>query len=179
MFPPLLALQPRTALQLLQCVSRARFPHSRHVPPIVFLGTASTVSTAPCEHANHRHRMAARDHQSRYKAASYNASYQGAMFPWESAASGEETCPVWAGTGLREIHISGDIAVAVELMFEATGSTAWLASTGFPIVSQVAEMWCSRVVPSADDNLLHINDVIPPDEYVPSAVAHSCTACSL
>ena len=101
------------------------------------------------------------------------------MFPWESAASGEETCPVSAGTGLREIHISGDIALAVELMFESTGSTAWLASTGFPIVSQVAEMWCSRVETSAHDNLLHINDVIPPDEYVPSAVAHSCTACSL
>jgi trehalose/maltose hydrolase-like predicted phosphorylase len=87
------------------------------------------------------------------------------MFPWESAASGEETCPEWAGTGLREIHISGDIALAVELMFEATGSTAWLASTGFPIVSQVAEMWCSRAEASAHDSLLHINDVIPPDEY--------------
>jgi trehalose/maltose hydrolase-like predicted phosphorylase len=106
------------------------------------------------------------DTQRRFKAASYNSSYQGAMFPWESAASGEETCPAWAGTGLREIHISGDIALAVELMFKSTGSTAWLASTGFPIVSQVAEMWCSRVEPSAHDNLLHINGVIPPDEYV-------------
>jgi protein-glucosylgalactosylhydroxylysine glucosidase len=106
------------------------------------------------------------DTQRRFKAASYNSSYQGAMFPWESAASGEETCPVSAGTGLREIHISGDIALAVELMFESTGSTAWLASTGFPIVSQVAEMWCSRVETSAHDNLLHINGVIPPDEYV-------------
>lgn len=95
------------------------------------------------------------------------------MFPWESAASGEETCPTRAGTGLREIHISGDIAIAVELMFEATGSTAWLASTGFPIVSQVAEMWCSRAEPSNEDNLLHINGVIPPDELVhPSSVAH-------
>jgi trehalose/maltose hydrolase-like predicted phosphorylase len=105
--------------------------------------------------------------QPRYKAASYNASYQGAMFPWESAASGEETCPTSAGTGLREIHISGDIAIAVELMYEATGSTSWLASTGFPIASQVAEMWCSRAVPSGDDSLLHINDVIPPDECAP------------
>ena len=101
----------------------------------------------------------------RLKAASYNASYQGAMFPWESAASGEETCPVSAPTGLREIHISGDIAVAVELVYEATGSTAWLASTGFPIVSQVAEMWCSRAQTSPDDDFLHINGVIPPDEY--------------
>jgi trehalose/maltose hydrolase-like predicted phosphorylase len=90
------------------------------------------------------------------------------MFPWESAASGQETCPTSAGTGLREIHISGDIAIAVEMMFEATGSKSWLASTGFPIVSQVAEMWCSRAVASGDDNMLHINDVIPPDEYSPA-----------
>jgi len=34
------------------------------------------------------------------------------MFPWESAFSGIETCPLWADTGLYEVHISGDIVFA-------------------------------------------------------------------
>lgn len=47
------------------------------------------------------------------KAKSYKPPYSGAMFPWESAFTGEEVCPTWAATGLREIHISGDIACVV------------------------------------------------------------------
>ena len=38
----------------------------------------------------------------RLERAKHNAAlhgYQGAMFPWESAASGEEDTPVWALTG--------------------------------------------------------------------------------
>ena len=30
------------------------------------------------------------------KAASYSPPYLGAMFPWESAFTGEECCPTWA-----------------------------------------------------------------------------------
>ncbi len=47
------------------------------------------------------------------KAQSYNAGYQGTMFPWESAFTGEEVCPISAPTGQLEQHISGDIAFAV------------------------------------------------------------------
>lgn len=49
----------------------------------------------------------------REKARSYTPPYSGVMFPWESAYSGGETCPYFAGTGLREIHISGDVSFAV------------------------------------------------------------------
>ena len=36
------------------------------------------------------------------KALSYNKSYTGAMFPWESGATGSEVCPSWASTGQLE-----------------------------------------------------------------------------
>jgi hypothetical protein len=41
------------------------------------------------------------------QAKTYNPPFGGAMFPWESGLTGEEVCPSWAATGLREIHING------------------------------------------------------------------------
>ena len=51
------------------------------------------------------------------KAAGYtsgpNHGLRGAMFPWQSAMTGVECTPAFAGYGRdREIHISGDIALA-------------------------------------------------------------------
>jgi len=50
----------------------------------------------------------------REKAASYSPPYSGTMFPWESAAYGNETCPYQALTGIYEQHITGDIGIAVQ-----------------------------------------------------------------
>ncbi|MFA6831622.1 MAG: glycoside hydrolase family 65 protein, partial [Bacteroidaceae bacterium] len=36
----------------------------------------------------------------------------GALFPWESDDSGEESTPTWCLTGVLELHISADIAIA-------------------------------------------------------------------
>lgn len=36
------------------------------------------------------------------------------MYPWESAFTGQETCPAWAGTGQREQHITGDVGFAIK-----------------------------------------------------------------
>ena len=47
------------------------------------------------------------------KAATYSPPYSGSMFPWESALSGEETCPSWAPTGHSEMHINSDIVFCV------------------------------------------------------------------
>ena len=59
----------------------------------------------------------------------------GAVFPWESAWTGEETCPSWASTGLREIHISGDIAMMTWTVFrtqQTAINTTWLGSVAYP-----------------------------------------------
>jgi protein-glucosylgalactosylhydroxylysine glucosidase len=101
------------------------------------------------------------------KAASYTPPYAGTMFPWESAATGYETCPSWAPTGTREVHISGDVAVAVWWAYrtlQQPGNTTWLASVAYPLLSGVADFWVSRATPAAGSSL-SIDDVIPPDEY--------------
>lgn len=66
----------------------------------------------------------------RQKAKSYvNASYEGIMFPWESAYSGDETCPTWAPTGELEQHITGDVAFAFRQYFQLTNDTQWLQNS--------------------------------------------------
>lgn len=101
----------------------------------------------------------------RQKAASYDPPWSGTMFPWESAFSGVETCPLFAATGLREDHISGDISFAVWSYYLQTGDSEWLRTVGFPILEGVADFWVSRSV-YKEDHSAHIMDVIPPDEYV-------------
>ena len=49
----------------------------------------------------------------RAKAATSRPGARGAMFPWESAFTGVETCPTWAPTGEKEVHISSDVAMSV------------------------------------------------------------------
>jgi protein-glucosylgalactosylhydroxylysine glucosidase len=103
------------------------------------------------------------------KAKTYSPPYAGAMFPWESAFTGQETCPLWADTGLREQHISADIALAVWQYWLVTLDVAWLRSVAYPILSGVADFFVSRVTLNQTDDghlVAHIYDVIPPDEYV-------------
>mmetsp|Transcript_15402 Transcript_15402/g.23217 ORF Transcript_15402/g.23217 Transcript_15402/m.23217 type:complete len:782 (-) Transcript_15402:137-2482(-) len=98
------------------------------------------------------------------KAKSYTPPYKGAMFPWESAFSGYETCPTWADTGLREQHISADISLAVYQYYLMTQDKYWLRHIGLPILTGVADFFLSRAVYD-NSGQAHIYDVIPPDEY--------------
>lgn len=104
------------------------------------------------------------------KAASYSPPYSGAMFPWESALTGEETCPSWAPTGRSELHISSDIVFCVWQTWRALldNSGGFLNSTAWPLVSGIAAFWMSKL---ALDNAgagagdpLHLLQVIGPDE---------------
>lgn len=68
------------------------------------------------------------------------------MFPWESAFTGQETCPEWAPTGLYEVHISGDIAYAVWQYYRVTGDKAWLTVKGYPLLSGIADFWVRETI---------------------------------
>lgn len=84
----------------------------------------------------------------RLGAAKQNAfahGYEGAMYPWESADDGAEDTPVWALTGPFEHHISGDIAWAFWKYYQVTGDKDWLSNRGFPVISEIADFWASRV----------------------------------
>jgi len=66
------------------------------------------------------------------------------------SSAGQETCPSWAATGLREIHINGDIAFAVWQFWRATqdSSLAWINTTAWPLLGgteQVPELlFCNK-----------------------------------
>lgn len=65
--------------------------------------------------------------------------------------------------GLREIHISGDIAFSTVQYYFATHDLEWLSGPGHALLSGIADFFVSRAT-SSPDGTLSINDVIPPDE---------------
>jgi kojibiose phosphorylase len=118
---------------------------------------------------SYRHRTlpAARDKARRL-------GYQGALYAWESADTGEEATPsfVWLPdgtrltivTGLKEHHISADVAWAVWQYWLATGDDPFLVDGGAEILLETARFWASRAERGADGRC-HIADVVGPDEY--------------
>lgn len=103
--------------------------------------------------------------------------YEGAMFAWESADTGDETTPTVGGIdfktkkpipilcGQLEQHITADIAYAVAHYMEVTGDREFLETYGAEIVLLGARFWASRVEYSQQEDCYEINGVIGPDEY--------------
>jgi kojibiose phosphorylase len=100
--------------------------------------------------------------------------YEGALYAWESADTGEETTPESVRMpngdiapvlcGLQEHHISADIAFAVWQYWQATQDESYLLEAGAEILLETARFWASRARPEADGRY-HIRGVIGPDEY--------------
>ncbi|MBC8473417.1 MAG: glycoside hydrolase family 65 protein [Candidatus Omnitrophica bacterium] len=101
--------------------------------------------------------------------------YKGAMFPWESAGTGEESTPAWAKnfdgsliqirTHEMEHHITADIAYAVYQYYVATQDIRFMLRYGFEIIFETARFWASRVEYNKKSKKYEINHVIGPDEF--------------
>jgi hypothetical glycosyl hydrolase len=103
--------------------------------------------------------------------------YSGAMYPWETAFTGEEETPEWAAinimtgkaakiwSGLKEHHITADIAYAAWNYYLSTNDEEFMDLYGCEIIFECAEFWWSRLEWNDDKNRYDINDVIGPDEY--------------
>jgi kojibiose phosphorylase len=101
--------------------------------------------------------------------------YKGAMFPWESADTGEETTPSWykdvSGrvrkvlTMQQEQHITADIAYAVFHYFQATNDVDFLLNYGLEMILETARFWVSRVEYNQRKKRYEIRGVIGPDEF--------------
>ncbi|MFZ3619269.1 glycoside hydrolase family 65 protein [Leclercia barmai] len=101
--------------------------------------------------------------------------WPGALFPWESAASGQEETPEFAAinirTGIRqkvasalaEHHIVADIAWAVVAYWQATHDDDFMLSEGLTLLMETASFWMGRATEA--NGRLEIHDVIGPDEY--------------
>ncbi len=103
----------------------------------------------------------------RLKEAKHNAfahGYKGAMFPWESAATGNEETPVWALSGPFEHHITADVAIAAWNYFLVSRDTSWLREKGFPLIKECADFWVSRVERNGPGKY-DIRNVVAADEW--------------
>ncbi|MBW4687235.1 MAG: beta-phosphoglucomutase [Komarekiella atlantica HA4396-MV6] len=102
------------------------------------------------------------------------AGYQGAMFAWESATTGDEVTPRWVpganGEQIRiwcgdiEVHITADVAYAVWHYWQTTDDDNWMRDYGAEIILDTAVFWESRVEWNQERNSYDILDVIGPDE---------------
>ena len=111
----------------------------------------------------------------RRKAKHYG--FRGAMYAWESAATGDEVTPRWAlpenfyeediriWVRDREIHISADISIAAWFYWQVTGDDQWMRDFGAEIILDTALFWSSRVELNIKHERYEISKVIGPDEY--------------
>ena len=103
--------------------------------------------------------------------------YEGAQFPWESAWLDDgEVTPEYMGTdvvtgqlikvwtGFIEIHITSDVAFGAWQYYVCTGDQDFMDRYGYELILDCAKFWASRLE-EGEDGLLHINDVVGPDEY--------------
>lgn len=103
------------------------------------------------------------------------AGFEGAMYPWESADTGDEVTPRWVpgakGGMIRiwcgdiELHITADVAYAAWHYWQYTGDDAWMRDYGAEILLDTAKFWASCVVWNQERQCYEINNVIGPDEY--------------
>lgn len=106
------------------------------------------------------------------KAQSYG--YQGALYPWESDSSGQESTPTWCLTGTFEMHVSADVAIATYHYYMMTHNLEWLKKEGYPILKEVAHFWTSKAIKNQDGSY-SIKNVIGADEYRHGAIDNAFT----
>ncbi|MGZ9585278.1 glycoside hydrolase family 65 protein [Paenibacillus marinisediminis] len=103
--------------------------------------------------------------------------YQGAMYPWESALTGDEVTPEWGPvdvvtgtptkiwTGLIEQHITSDVSYGVWQYYLTTGDQEFMDTMGYEIIMETATFWASRLTWDESNQRYEIRGVIGPDEY--------------
>lgn len=94
----------------------------------------------------------------------FNHGFKGAMFPWESAASGVEETPVWALSGPFEQHITACVGIAAWNYFCVTQDLDWLREKGYPLLKETANFWASRVERNGPGKF-DIKNVVAADEW--------------
>lgn len=104
------------------------------------------------------------------------AGFEGALYAWESAATGEETTPRWLPQpdggepvgilyGELEHHISADIAYGVQQYWAASGDDDFMRDFGAEIVLETARFWSARLAWNQARRGYSIPGVVGPDEY--------------
>lgn len=113
----------------------------------------------------------------RRKAATEGPGYRGAFYAWESQDTGDDACTYFnigdpiTGRDLRthfrdkQVHISGDVAIALWQHFKITGDDTLLVQGGAEVILECARFYYSYAHFKKDRGRYEILDVIGPDEY--------------
>jgi len=113
----------------------------------------------------------------RRKALSEGPGFRGAFYAWESQENGDDACTYFnigdpiTGRELRthfrdkQVHISGDVAIAMWQYFKLTGDDSLLLGGGAEVILECARFYYSYAHFKKDKGRYEILDVIGPDEY--------------
>ncbi len=113
----------------------------------------------------------------RRKAKTEGTGYRGAFYAWESQESGDDACTYFnIGDPLtkrnlrthfrdKQVHISGDVAIAMWEYFKITGDDSLLLEGGAEVILECARFYYSYAYFKKDKNRYEILDVVGPDEY--------------
>jgi kojibiose phosphorylase len=113
----------------------------------------------------------------RRKAKTEGVGYRGAYYAWESQESGDEACTYFnigdpvTGRALRtyfrdkQVHISGDVAIAMWEYFRLTGDDSLLLEGGAEVILECARFYFSYAYYKSEKGRYEILDVVGPDEY--------------
>ncbi len=103
--------------------------------------------------------------------------FKGAMYPWESADTGDEVTPKWGGVDIEtgeqiriwsgdlEIHITCDIVYSIWQYFEVTRDYDFMFRYGLEIMLDTSRFWASRLEYNKAEDRYEITDIMGPDEY--------------
>lgn len=107
--------------------------------------------------------------------AARDAGYRGAMFPWRSAATGEEETPrhqlnLISGRWMTDHtqlqrHINAAIVHNLWSYVQATADYDFLATHGMEMAVEIARFWTSLARHDRESDRYDIQGVIGPDEY--------------
>ena len=113
----------------------------------------------------------------RRKAKTEGVGYRGAFYAWESQETGDDACTYFnigdpftkrdLRTHFRDkqVHISGDVAIAMWEYFKLTGDDSLLLAGGAEVILECARFYHSYAYFKKEKNRYEILDVIGPDEY--------------
>lgn len=113
----------------------------------------------------------------RRKALTEGAGFRGAFYAWESQETGDDACTYFnIGDPLtkrelrthfrdKQVHISGDVAIAMWEYFKVTGDDRLLLDGGAEVILECARFYYSYAYFKKDKNRYEMLDVIGPDEY--------------
>lgn len=89
---------------------------------------------------------------------------KGARYPWMSSNTGYEQCETW-DTGCCEVHITADVAHAVQEYVRITDDQDFLVHYGAEILVETARYWVSRLTYNEETDCYSLLFVKGPDEY--------------